>query len=736
MVGVIDDIRGMKPLIKLGGQMAAALVMWFSGTRFGQLLGHDLPLPVDCLLVVLWLVAIINAFNLIDGLDGLASGLAIISAVGLCGILLMQKVPGDVLLLLGFIGACLGFLRYNFHPASIFLGDTGSMFIGFTLGVVSLQTFTKNTFLISLTIPIMVLGVPIYDALLAIWRRSVRSWMSGQNSGPRRGIMQPDVEHLHHRLIQSGLSTQRVATFLYFINGGLVAVGLLIMLFQSHAAGIFLIALLAGVYVLMRQLAVIELRETGRALLMGLHRPTHTTFKALAYPVWDMIWLSGTLALIMWVIEGQRSDFWHTWFVDLPVWVTPTFSLLALSRTYVTYWPRARLRDVLMVLFWLQTGILFSLGLALVIDPAHSVKWVVRAFLVAGISHPVIIASRLFYRCIEELVLWLKRQGDAGMMENVLLYGAGIRSQLFLKDRALRIAKHFDGRQVLGFIDDEKSLHFQWVYGLLVMGGLEELPKLIESSENQPGHHCVGTAAGKPGGHPGNHRPAGHPVDRVVSRRTPNSPPAIASLNKHGFSDIIRRHLNTMRKIIIAIACCIVLLLLGYAGYRGYKVWKEDHLMTMAKDFAGKSDIRNEVLSLQQALAVNPRNVEACRMMAGLTEAGRSPTALTWRQRVVDLNPQSTEDRLALAQTAMLFKDYNTATNTLNGLDEAAKKTAAYHNLAGVLAVSLGQPADAEMHFSEAARLEPSNPLPQLESGRGAVARFQLHWTWPRRGLI
>jgi UDP-N-acetylmuramyl pentapeptide phosphotransferase/UDP-N-acetylglucosamine-1-phosphate transferase len=481
VVGVIDDVRGMRPLIKLGGQVAAALIMWFSGTRFGLLLGYNLPAPLDCALVVIWLVAIINAFNLIDGLDGLASGLAIISAVGLCGILLMQQIPGEVLLLFGFIGACLGFLRYNFNPASIFLGDTGSMFLGFTLGVVSLQTFNKNTFLISMAIPIMVLGVPIYDALLAIWRRSVRSWVSGKNGGTKRGIMQPDVEHLHHRLSQSGLSTKRVATFLYVLNGGLVVFGLAIMLFQSHAAGIFLIALLAGVYVLMRQLAVIELRETGSAILTGLRRPTHSTFKALAYPAWDMIWLAGSLALIMWAVEGQRVDFWHTWFVDLPIWVTPTFSLLALSRTYVTYWPRARLRDVLMVLFWLQTGIIFSLGLALIIDPASGSTWLLRAVLVAGISHPVIVTSRLIDRCIEELVLWLKRQGDAaGEPERVVLYGAGVRAQLFLKDRAMTISKKPDGRQILGFVDDEKGLHFQWVYGFLVLGGLKELPLLIE----------------------------------------------------------------------------------------------------------------------------------------------------------------------------------------------------------------------------------------------------------------
>ena len=173
----------------------------------------------------------------------------------------------------------------------------------------------------------------------------------------------------------------------------------------------------------MRQLAVIELQETGSAILMGLRRPTHSTFTALAYPVWDMVWLAGSLALIMWVIEDQRVDFCHTWFMELPIWVTPTFSLLALSRTYVTYWPRARLRDVLMVMFWLQGGILFSLGLALVIEPEARSTWVLRAILIAGISHPVIMTSRLFYRCIEELVIWLeaasrndRRNGSGGVI--------------------------------------------------------------------------------------------------------------------------------------------------------------------------------------------------------------------------------------------------------------------------------------------------------------------------------
>jgi UDP-GlcNAc:undecaprenyl-phosphate/decaprenyl-phosphate GlcNAc-1-phosphate transferase len=484
VVGLVDDIRGMKAHVKLCGQAAAAGLMCLSGVRFGSILGVQLPVFLDCALVIFWLVAVINAFNLIDGLDGLASGLAIISATGLCGIFLLGSMPGNVLVLVGLIGACLGFLRYNFHPATIFLGDTGSMFLGFILGVISLQTFTKNTLFISLTIPMLVLGVPIYDALLAIWRRSVRLWLSGNQPGPTikaSGIMQPDLEHLHHRLLKAGLSTRGVATVLCVLNGALVVFGLLITTFESHAAGIFLLALLAGVYVLMRHLAVIELRDTGRALLTGLRRPTHATFKALGYPVWDMVWLAGSLAVAMWAFEPPRPNFWHAWFLDLPVWVTPTFSILAASRVYLTVWTRARVLDALRLASLLLLGLFLSLGIALLIDPSETSKWLVRMLVMGALSHPAILCMRMLYRAVEELVIFFKSQSDQpGQGERVVLYGAGGRCQLFLKERGFSNSKSYDGRAIVGLLDDEPSLHFQWVYGYLVLGGIKDLPHLIK----------------------------------------------------------------------------------------------------------------------------------------------------------------------------------------------------------------------------------------------------------------
>lgn len=490
VVGLIDDIRGLSPWPKLAGQATAAMLISLSGTRFGSLLGYALPPVLDSVLVVVWLVAVINAFNLIDGLDGLASGLAIISALGLCGIFLLDHLPGNVLILLGLIGACLGFLRHNFHPATIFLGDTGSMFLGFILGVVSLQTFTKSTFLLSLTIPMLVLGVPIYDALLAVWRRSVRRWLnSGQpgDASKAKGIMQPDLEHLHHRLLKSGLSTRRVATLLFVANALLVGFGLLITTFQSYAAGISLMALLAAVYVIMRHVAVIELRDTGSALLTGLRRPTHSGLRSFAYQLWDAGSMAGALAIAMGAFEPSQVGFWHAWFLDLPVWVTPTFLLLALSRTYITIWTRARVRDVLMLVFLLQIGLVLSLGISLLIDPASASKWLLRTVVVGGVSHPAILLVRVVYRFVEELVIWLRTQSEQNTdAKRVVLYGAGGRCQLFLKERGFANSSSFDSRVIVGLIDDEPSLHAHWVHGYLVLGGAKDLPQLIAR------HHITG----------------------------------------------------------------------------------------------------------------------------------------------------------------------------------------------------------------------------------------------------
>jgi hypothetical protein len=182
---------------------------------------------------------------------------------------------------------------------------------------------------------------------------------------------------------------------------------------------------------------------------------------------------------------------------------------------------------------------------------------------------------------------------------------------------------------------------------------------------------------------------------------------------------------KSIRRVLIVVS--IAGLLLGgggYGAYRGYVHARQTRLLKQARTFLNNAKERKALLCIQRVLRTDPRNVEACRLMAELNDTARSPGALFWRNRVVELNPRSMDDRLALAQTALMMRDYVTATNALEAVDAPGKKTAAYHNVAGVVASTLKQLPQAEAHFLEAARLEPTNAVSQLN-----LAIVRLHGT-------
>jgi predicted Zn-dependent protease len=179
-----------------------------------------------------------------------------------------------------------------------------------------------------------------------------------------------------------------------------------------------------------------------------------------------------------------------------------------------------------------------------------------------------------------------------------------------------------------------------------------------------------------------------------------------------------------MRRMFVIVLCCVAVLLGGYVGYRSYRVWRNRHLMSLAHEFLAKSDWRNAVLSVQQVLRSDANNLDAARVMAERADASRLPSALLWRSRVVELDPHSLKDRLALAHTALTMREYADATNALEGVDSADKKTAAYQTVAGEVALADNHADQAEMHFLEASRLEPQNPAPQLN-----LAVVHLHGT-------
>jgi len=215
-------------------------------------------------------------------------------------------------------------------------------------------------------------------------------------------------------------------------------------------------------------------------LLAGLRKPTHATFRSLLFPFWDLVCMSGALAAAMWLFEESTFLFWRSWFLDLPVWVTPTFSLLAISRVYITVWARARVLDAIMLGSTLGLGLLLSLSVALIIDPGHARESIVRAVVMIGLAHPLILGLRLVYRFAEELVPYFRSRSEKRTdLQRILLYGAGGRCRLFLKERGFDTHQSFDSRAIVGLIDDEPSLLGQWICGHPVLGDARSIPRLI-----------------------------------------------------------------------------------------------------------------------------------------------------------------------------------------------------------------------------------------------------------------
>lgn len=261
VLGFLDDTRGVSPRVKLAGQIVAACAVIPFGLEVNFLTN---PLAEDPLLLgilsipvtVLWIVSVTNAVNLIDGLDGLAGGISFIASLTLAAVVWIEMTRAEaggspaqmeaVVLALILAAAVLGFLRYNFYPAKIFLGDTGSMFLGFSVAVLSIMGLAKSVTFISVIIPVVILGIPLLDTVCAILRRYF-----GQ-----KPIFQPDREHLHHRLLQMGMSHRHAVLSIYGVSLVLGLSAIVLTLITHKQAAIFLVVLSTIVLVAANKIGV------------------------------------------------------------------------------------------------------------------------------------------------------------------------------------------------------------------------------------------------------------------------------------------------------------------------------------------------------------------------------------------------------------------------------------------------------------------------------------------------
>ena len=489
-IGFADDKFSLKPGLKLLGQTVVAfLVWWWAQLGFADL-WPSIPAWLDCLITVFWIVGAVNAFNLIDGLDGLATGLALIAIMGMAGGVFFTDTPRSTLFYFAMMGGLLGFLRYNYNPASVFLGDCGSMFIGFIVSTLPLASHVPNSFLVSVGVPLLAMGVPIFDTVLAILRRSIRHLLLTRTGAVGVGndkVMTADADHLHHRILRSmGMNQRRAAWALYVLAASAVLVGLVGLSLKSRAAGLWLIALAAASVVIFRDMASIELFDAGRLLNSVAHDRNLAARRRWArltmpfFVVADLAVLIGAFCLTMWVSRIPISV--TSIRTALPLRVVSVLAVLLFFHTYSTVWSRALNSNFMRLFAACTIGSVIGAGLIYYAPMVPTGNLVAFTLLFSLVSFVGMLLVRVVRGLVRDLFYAidcsrLKARKD---VSRILVYGAGLRYRSFRRE-LVRTTSAND-RMIVGLLDDDLTLHGKRIGGMRILGTINQAPEIINAT--------------------------------------------------------------------------------------------------------------------------------------------------------------------------------------------------------------------------------------------------------------
>lgn len=514
--GLYDDRFNMPSLIKLMLHIVAGVTLYFLGGGIRTLFDYTLPWYLALAVTVCWTIGIVNAFNLIDGLDGLAAGLASISSICIAAWILISggNLP-MVILLFTFCGACLGFLIFNFSPARIFMGDTGSMFLGLFFAMTSMDQCSRPAVTIAaLLVPLVAIGVPIFDVILAIWRRSVRRFgihMLKENLDDaevvtelehgidatgrieiksviqnENGVMDADQDHLHHRLLRESHNKTSRAVLLMYAISVIFSLGAIALTFigQSMPALAFLLVII-GVFFTLR-LANIELLASMSVVAQGVRIPRKSFLLTAAHPLIDFLMAAISFFLIYALVQKPvRATFNINLFLIL---VVPYFLVLNFSGVYRTYWLRAGIERY----FYLLKLLILSACISFIL--LNVFVW--RDWVLVGISKRMdtiifllftffacggIIAERAVLHFFESFAIrsyYLKNSPEASQ-HNTIIHGGGLGCRMYINN--LYSSRHLSCPfHILGIIDEDLSLQKLNVYGFRVLGTSDDLEALYK----------------------------------------------------------------------------------------------------------------------------------------------------------------------------------------------------------------------------------------------------------------
>lgn len=487
VLGFWDDLKPLSPGIKFGVQLILATVIYFAGFKISNITN---PLDTGVLeiglfdlpITILWIVGITNAFNLIDGLDGLASGVAIIASISIFIITFMSGQIWASILSLIIAGALLGFLRYNFNPAKIFLGDSGSLFIGFSLALLSIQGTAKISTGFAVLLPILVLALPITDTLVSMIRRLISSFLNRDSAEPPQSILHrihgmftPDKLHIHHRLLSLGLSHRGAVLVLYMVSLFFAFSAFLFTQIDTIQKSLTISFALGLILVLfIKKLRYHEMAIFSNGLMMPLYEKWIQK-KSRWISLADALFIVASFSLsyiLVFLFNPEvvgRLDFGLTLLIVLSI------QLAALWSTRL-YHEKTNQLDIANTLH-----IFASLGSAVVLT---GIVFLLMEFLPLLEATQFLIFDFYFlltllfgYRIgFQALRFWFNRDKKSG--ENILIYGAGEYGTMILQN----ILNTSDNQyKVVGFLDDDPGLEGKLIHGYPILGGHWVLQKTHQS---------------------------------------------------------------------------------------------------------------------------------------------------------------------------------------------------------------------------------------------------------------
>ncbi|HWI20568.1 MAG TPA: hypothetical protein VNT81_22585 [Vicinamibacterales bacterium] len=470
VVSLWDDIHPLGPFTKLAAQFGGAWLAVSGGLHLNEtvhLFGIGVPLGQFAIpLSMLWIVGLTNAFNLVDGLDGLSAGLGLISAASLGIVAIVTVNPATAVLSLVVAGALVGFIPYNLHPARLFLGDSGATAVGYLVGCLTLYGGSKLSSSLAVVVPLFFVGVPVADTVISIIRRAVR----GIQGGSRLAIFSADREHIHHRLLRLGFDHRRAVLMLCGAGVALAGAGLVSLFLTANNAAWLLASLFAAGVVGVGRLGYDEFAILrGGSLLRVYEAPVIRSghFKLFVDVALCMVAFYGAVAL--------KYDDWnlaaHRKLLMNGLAVLPAISL-------VVFWLFGVYRRA-----WRFAGVGDVLGVNGAVTVSSIVGFLVtRLFLDADASPTLFVtfttllvlltsAGRASFRVLAHF-------RDVGRAEGrrVAIYGAGTRGTLLLRE--IRDNARL-GFLPIGFIDDDPSNRGRRIFGLPVIGGLVDTSRLI-----------------------------------------------------------------------------------------------------------------------------------------------------------------------------------------------------------------------------------------------------------------